>query len=50
LNLAYALAARPPARSAQVASATPSHGAGDVEIAALIARLDQALGADGQLL
>jgi len=46
LNLAYALAGRPPARSA--AAAPPSSGAIDLDH--LIARLDQALGADGQLL
>ena len=48
LNLAYALAGRPPAKLATTpASASTS---GDVDIDALIARLDQALGADGQLL
>lgn len=51
LNLAYALAERPAAAQAAV---TP-HGASDtpasnVDIDALIQRLDQALGADGQLL
>jgi cell division protein ZapA len=48
LNLAYALAERPPAKPA----AEP-HGAGlgnAVDIESLIRRLDQALGADGQLL
>ncbi|MEP6874376.1 MAG: cell division protein ZapA, partial [Burkholderiales bacterium] len=50
LNLAYALAGRPPAKApASTASASPSAG-GDVDIDVLIARLDQALGADGQLL
>jgi cell division protein ZapA len=45
LNLAYALAERPLA-------ATPSSSAGSdpVDIDGLIRRLDQALGADGQLL
>jgi cell division protein ZapA len=43
LNLAYALAERPAARPA-------AEGRGDVDIDALIQRLDQALGADGQLL
>jgi cell division protein ZapA len=43
LNLAYALAERP-------AATTPSTGGPDVDIDALIQRLDQALGADGQLL
>jgi cell division protein ZapA len=47
LNLAYALAGRPPARAAQAAAPT---AAGDVDIDQLIARVDQALGADGQLL
>jgi cell division protein ZapA len=46
LNLAYALAGRPPARSA-VATPVPN---GEIDIDHLIARLDQALGADGQLL
>ena len=43
LNLAYALAERPVARTASVVD-------GEVDIDALIQRLDQALGADGQLL
>jgi cell division protein ZapA len=43
LNLAYALAERPAAK-------TPSTDGPDVDIDALIQRLDQALGADGQLL
>ena len=46
LNLAYALAERPAAKPAAQASA----GSSDVDIDALIQRLDQALGADGQLL
>jgi len=46
LNLAYALAGRPPARVAAAVS-TPN---GEVDLDNLIARLDQALGADGQLL
>ena len=46
LNLAYALAGRPPARVATAAS-SPT---GEVDLDNLIARLDQALGADGQLL
>ena len=53
LNLAYALAGRPPAKSpsspSSAASASISTG-GEVDLDALIARLDQALGADGQLL
>jgi cell division protein ZapA len=49
LNLAYALAGRPPVRAA--ASAANGAAAGsDVDIDALIRRLDRALGADGQLL
>ncbi len=44
LNLAYALAERPPAK----ASSQP--GGEEVDIAALVQRIDQALGADGQLL
>jgi len=43
LNLAYALAERPAAKPA-------STGSSEVDIDALIQRLDQALGADGQLL
>jgi cell division protein ZapA len=49
LNLAYALAGRPPAKSAATSAAAPTSG-GEVDIDGLIARLDQALGADGQLL
>ena len=48
LNLAYALAGRPPAKTAGSASAAADNG--EVDIDALIARVDQALGADGQLL
>lgn len=43
LNLAYALAERPLPKAAVV-------GGSEVDIDALIQRLDQALGADGQLL
>ncbi|HET7793258.1 MAG TPA: cell division protein ZapA [Rhizobacter sp.] len=43
LNLAYALAERPAPKPATT-------GGGEVDIDALIQRLDQALGADGQLL
>ena len=55
LNLAYALAGRPPAKIPSSVSSTASAAAaattgGEVDIDALIARLDQALGADGQLL
>lgn len=45
LNLAYALAGRPPARGPSDAPAD-----GEVDLDALIGRLDEALGADGQLL
>lgn len=45
LNLAYALAERPAA-----ADATAAQAASGVDIGALVRRLDQALGADGQLL
>jgi cell division protein ZapA len=45
LNLAYALAERPLA-----AAPTASTGSDAVDIDGLIRRLDQALGADGQLL
>jgi cell division protein ZapA len=49
LNLAYALAGRPAARTTTAAS--KADGAGNnVDIDALIRRLDRALGADGQLL
>ncbi|MES2101872.1 MAG: cell division protein ZapA [Pseudomonadota bacterium] len=46
LNLAYALAGRPAVRTTSAASSS----SGEVDIDHLIARLDQALGADGQLL
>jgi cell division protein ZapA len=46
LNLAYALAERP---AHTVASAATSSG-GSTDVDALIKRIDQALGADGQLL
>ena len=45
LNLAYALAERPAAPAAGTAA-----GAGSTDLDALIRRIDQALGADGQLL
>lgn len=49
LNLAYALAGRPPAKAAaEVAAGSGASGAVDVD--QLIARIDHALGADGQLL
>ena len=50
LNLAYALAGRPPLRPSPAAGAPSSRASGEVDIDALLARLDQALGADGQLL
>lgn len=50
LNLAYALAGRPPARKAKAAAPQGEAGNGALDVDALIARLDQALGADGQLL
>jgi cell division protein ZapA len=50
LNLAYALAGRPAARAPKSAASQAPVAAGDVDIDGLIARLDQALGADGQLL
>ena len=46
LNLAYALAEGPAAAS----DAPPDNATGDVDISALVARIDRALGADGQLL
>jgi cell division protein ZapA len=46
LNLAYALAERPLPRS----DTSGSHANGSADIDALIRRVDQALGADGQLL
>ena len=49
LNLAYALAGRPAARST-AAAANAAGGGHDVDVDALIRRLDRALGADGQLL
>lgn len=49
LNLAYALAGRPPARAPQPEAAA-SVAPGEVDIDGLIERLDRALGADGQLL
>jgi cell division protein ZapA len=50
LNLAYALAERPAPVAAPASSGAPGAPAGNVDIDALIQRLDQALGADGQLL
>src|ERR1700754_2808600 len=50
LNLAYALAGRPAAKPAPTAAASAPAAAGEVDIEALITRLDHVLGADGQLL
>ena len=53
LNLAYALAERPAAAPAPTHSPTTpgtNDGDADIDVDALIRRLDQALGADGQLL
>ena len=49
LNLAYALAERPLA-SPPTAAAPGAERAGSTDLDALIRRIDQALGADGQLL
>ena len=49
LNLAYALAGRPALR-VPAASAPSTSASGEVDIDALIARVDHVLGADGQLL
>ena len=50
LNLAYALAGRPPARAAATPAAGSAAVPGSVDIDSLIERLDEALGANGQLL
>lgn len=51
LNLAYALAGRPVARPpAPSPSASSISSNGEVDIDVLVERLDQALGANGQLL
>lgn len=47
LNLAYALAEGP---ASSASDAPPNNATGAVDIAALVARIDRALGADGQLL
>jgi len=49
LNLAYALAERPLSSSSSIADSRASSG-GTTDIDALIRRIDQTLGADGQLL
>ena len=50
LNLAYALAGRPAARPAAAPSPEGPSAPGEIDIDGLIRRLDQALGANGQLL
>jgi cell division protein ZapA len=53
LNLAYLLAERPAAAAAPAAVAARSQGSmstGDVDVEALIRRIDQLLGEEGQLL
>ncbi len=53
LNLAFALAERPsraPVEAAGDGDSRSSTAAGEVDIDALVRRLDMALGADGQLL
>ena len=50
LNLAYALAGRPAARPAAAPSREGASAPGEIDIDGLIRRLDQALGANGQLL
>lgn len=54
LNLAYALAERPVAKLVEPVESDSANsafnGAGDVDVDQLIRRIDQALGADGQLL
>ncbi|HEY4066746.1 MAG TPA: cell division protein ZapA [Burkholderiaceae bacterium] len=50
LNLAYALAGRPAAKPAPAAAPSAPAATGEVDIEALITRLDHVLGADGQLL
>jgi cell division protein ZapA len=47
LNLAYALAERPAASGDKKATAVNNH---DVDLAALIRRIDETLSADGQLI
>lgn len=51
LNLAYALAEGPaPASGRSDAGSDEGANVGEIDIAALVQRIDQALGADGQLL
>ncbi len=49
LNLAYALAGRPIGRTNAAPTSSPG-GAAEADLEQLIARIDLALGADGQLL
>jgi cell division protein ZapA len=48
LNLAYALAERPPAPISKTAK--DAEGDDTIDVDALVKRIDQALGADGQLI
>lgn len=56
LNLAYALAGRPAVRAPQASATTAgatagaTSASGDIDIDLLVQRVDQALGANGQLL
>ena len=50
LNLAYALAGRPAAKPPGSGTAADATGTDAVDVDGLIKRLDQALGANGQLL
>jgi cell division protein ZapA len=50
LNLAYALAGRPPAKGPVPSTTSASTANVEIDVDALIARIDHALGADGQLL
>jgi cell division protein ZapA len=49
LNLAYALAGRPAVRAPQPSSSSAA-ASGEVDIAALVRRVDEVLSANGQLL
>ena len=50
LNLAYALAGRPPARAPSEGATRAAASDDEVDLDGLIQRLDEALGVDGQLL